>query len=168
MKSIMFDLYGTLIDIRTDEENDKFWKNVALNTMQYKKFNPVTLKKEYLKLCYKYSIVKEEIELLDVFKELYSVNEEEAREIALAFRGLSTKYIKLYKGVKNLLKSLKENGFKIYLLSNAQEVFTMHELEKLDLVKTKLNPVLGETKLIIANEQNANKAQRRFLEAINR
>ena len=135
MKSIMFDLYGTLIDIRTDEENDKFWKNVALNTMQYKKFNPVTLKKEYLKLCYKYSIVKEEIELLDVFKELYGVDDEQAKEIALAFRGLSTKYIKLYKGVKNLLKSLKENGFKIYLLSNAQEVFTMHELEKLDLVK---------------------------------
>jgi putative hydrolase of the HAD superfamily len=48
MKSIMFDLYGTLINIRTDEENDKFWKNLALNTMQYKKFNPVTLKKEYL------------------------------------------------------------------------------------------------------------------------
>ena len=135
MKSIMFDLYGTLINIRTDEENDKFWKNVALNTMQYKKFNPVTLKKEYLKLCYKYSIVKEEIELLDVFKELYGVDDEQAKEIALAFRGLSTKYIKLYKGVKNLLKNLKENGFKIYLLSNAQEVFTMHELEKLDLVK---------------------------------
>ena len=135
MKSIMFDLYGTLINIRTDEENDKFWKNLALNTMQYKKFNPVTLKKEYLKLCYKYSIVKEEIELLDVFKELYSVNEEEAREIALAFRGLSTKYIKLYRGAKTLLKHLKEQGFKVYLLSNAQEVFTMHELEKLGLVE---------------------------------
>ena len=70
MKSIMFDLYGTLIDIRTDEENQKFWKNVALNTMQYKKFTPETLKKEYLKLCYKASIIKEEIDLIDVFKEL--------------------------------------------------------------------------------------------------
>ena len=40
--------------------------------------------------------------------------------------------------------------------------------EKLDLVKTQLNPVLGETKLIVANEQNAAKAQRRFLEAIGR
>ena len=88
MKSIMFDLYGTLIDIRTDEENDKFWKNVALNTMQYKKFNPVTLKKEYLKLCYKYSIVKEEIELLDVFKELYGVDDEQAKEIACYFAAL--------------------------------------------------------------------------------
>jgi putative hydrolase of the HAD superfamily len=133
MKAVLFDLYGTLINIRTDEENDKFWKNVALNTNQYKKFTPALLKKEYLKLCYKYSIVKEEIELLDVFKELYEVNEEEAREIALAFRGLSTKYIKLYRGVKKLLTSLKEQGFKVYLLSNAQEVFTLPELDKLEL-----------------------------------
>ena len=40
--------------------------------------------------------------------------------------------------------------------------------EKLDLVKMKLNPVLGEKKLIIANETNADKAKRRFLEAIGR
>lgn len=40
--------------------------------------------------------------------------------------------------------------------------------EKLDLVKTKLNPILGEKKLIIANETNTDKAGRRFLEAIGR
>ena len=40
--------------------------------------------------------------------------------------------------------------------------------EKLDTVKTKLNPVLGEKKLIIANETNVDKAKRRFLEAIGR
>ena len=135
MKTIMFDLYGTLIDIRTDEENDKFWKNVALNTIEFKKFTPEVLKKEYLKLCYKYSIVKEEIELLDVFKELYDVEDEDAIQIATAFRGLSTKYIKLYKGAKHLLQTLKEKGFKVYLLSNAQEIFTMHELEKLGLIE---------------------------------
>lgn len=47
-------------------------------------------------------------------------------------------------------------------------MFVFAHPEKLDLVKTKLNPVLGEKKLIIANEQNAQKAQRRFLEAIGR
>ena len=40
--------------------------------------------------------------------------------------------------------------------------------EKLDMVKTKLNPVLGEKKLIVANETNVDKANRRFLEAIGR
>ena len=45
-------------------------------------------------------------------------------------------------------------------------MFVFAHPEKLDLVKTKLNPVLGETKLIVANEQNVDKANRRFLEAI--
>ena len=47
-------------------------------------------------------------------------------------------------------------------------MFVYAHPEKLDLVKTKLNPVLGETKLIVANEQNAQKAQRRLLDAIGR
>ncbi len=47
-------------------------------------------------------------------------------------------------------------------------MFVYAHPEKLDIVKTKLNSVLGETKLIVANEQNAQKAQRRFLEAIGR
>ncbi len=40
--------------------------------------------------------------------------------------------------------------------------------EKLDLAKTKLNPVLGEKKLIVANKASADKANRRFLSAIGR
>ena len=40
--------------------------------------------------------------------------------------------------------------------------------EKLDLAKTKLNPVLGEKKLIVANSENAEKANSRFLKAIGR
>lgn len=47
-------------------------------------------------------------------------------------------------------------------------MFVFAHPEKLDIVKTKLNPVLGETKLIVANEQNVDKANRRFLEAIGR
>ena len=40
--------------------------------------------------------------------------------------------------------------------------------QKLDMVKEKLSPVLGEKKLIIANEENTDKSQRRFLNAIGR
>ena len=40
--------------------------------------------------------------------------------------------------------------------------------EKLDMVKTKLNPVLGEKKLIIANSANVEKANMKFLKAIGR
>ena len=40
--------------------------------------------------------------------------------------------------------------------------------EKLDLVKTKLSPVLGETKLVVANEAMISKSNTRFLKAIGR
>ena len=47
-------------------------------------------------------------------------------------------------------------------------MFAYADPEKLDYVKTKLNPVLGEKKLIIVNEITVNKSQRRLLEAIGR
>lgn len=62
----------------------------------------------------------------------------------------------------NNIKAVKE------YIPELSMMFVYAHPEKLDLVKTKLNNVLGETKLIVANEQNAQKAQRRFLEAIGR
>ena len=47
-------------------------------------------------------------------------------------------------------------------------MFAFSDPEKLDFVKTKLNPVLGESKLIIANEVNINKANTKFIKAIGR
>ncbi len=47
-------------------------------------------------------------------------------------------------------------------------MFVYAHPEKLDLVKSKLNPILGEKKLIVANKENVDKAKRRFLEAIGR
>ena len=47
-------------------------------------------------------------------------------------------------------------------------MFVYAEPEKLDFVKTKLNPVLGEQKLIVANEVNIDKVNSRFLKAIGR
>ena len=52
----IFDLYGTLVDIRTDEEKPELWENLYLN--YHKKgltFDSTQLKLEYEKL------VKEEI-----------------------------------------------------------------------------------------------------------
>lgn len=47
-------------------------------------------------------------------------------------------------------------------------MFAYAHPEKLDLVKTKLSPILGEKKLILVNEQTTNKSQRKLLEAIGR
>ena len=131
MKNIMFDLYGTLIDINTDEENIGFW--IKLNK-KYKYSNDFfDLKNDYLKECMILEKDKEEIEILDVFKKLFS--NYDSKDVALYFRKISTKYIKLYKNVIKMLKELKKKGYKLYVLSNAQASFTIPELKKLKIYK---------------------------------
>ena len=133
MDNIMFDLYGTLIDIHTNESPDVFWESFALSTKGIKEYDYLDLKKKYLLKCEELQEEKEEIELLEVFKYLFEV--EDANEIAMTFRKLSTRYIKKYRGVDKLLTYLKDKGCKIYLLSNAQASFTIPEMNELDLVK---------------------------------
>ena len=66
-------------------------------------------------------------------------------------------------------ETLPENVKKVQeYIPEISMMFVYAHPEKLDLVKTKLNPVLGEKKLIIANEANVDKSKRRFLEAIGR
>ena len=47
-------------------------------------------------------------------------------------------------------------------------MFVYAHPEKLDLVKEKLNPVLGEKKLIVSPKQNTDKAIQRFVHALDR
>ena len=47
-------------------------------------------------------------------------------------------------------------------------MFVYAHPQKLDLVKTKLTPVLGENGLIVANEQTVSQSQRKLLQAIGR
>ena len=135
MGNVMFDLYGTLIDIYTDESPDLFWESVAEATNKYKRYDYLELKKDYLRLCKELEKEKEEIEILDVFEQLFNVSREISCEIALMFRKISTRYIKKYRGVDKLLTKLKKKSYKIYLLSNAQNAFTIPEMEELDLIK---------------------------------
>ena len=125
----IFDLYGTLIDINTDEWNDDLWKKIAI-LYAYKGAH------------YTYDELNEEydIKIEKVFRKLFTqkgikVTKAEVLFIAEAFRCYSTKYIKLYDGVLDLLDTLKAKGKKIYLLSNAQRSFTENELNMFDLTK---------------------------------
>lgn len=47
-------------------------------------------------------------------------------------------------------------------------MFVYAHPQKLDMVKTKLTPILGEKRLLVANETGLDKINRRFLEAIGR
>ena len=49
------------------------------------------------------------------------------------FRALSTEYVRLYANGRELLTALKEAGRGVYLLSNAQRIFTEYELKYLGI-----------------------------------
>lgn len=146
-KNYLFDLYGTLVDIHTNEDKKSLWKGfrnlLAMYGAQYK-IKELTSK--YAELCEKAKLAvpadkytdEPEPELLNVFRELVTskgaeCNDELALFLAAAFRSMSLKYIKLYDGALNLLRALKESGGKVYLLSNAQRSFTEPELRLLGI-----------------------------------
>lgn len=149
-QNCIFDLYGTLIDIRTDESGDKFWGEVAdIYKSHGAEYTADEIRDNYHKLanCEKkfehfiHPFYKHiEIELEHVFRRLYAkkgVNADKnvIADTAVRFRKASTKFICLYDGVIDLLESLKKAGKGIYLLSNAQRCFTLPELEELGLLK---------------------------------
>lgn len=152
----VFDLYGTLVDIHTEEGDERLWKQLALFFGYYGAlYEPEELQKEYFRIVkgkeqeLKMTLDTDphyahesspEIEICDVFRELYTqkgVEPEEALVIHTAqmFRVMSTDYVRLYDGVREMLKFLKEQGKKVYLLSNAQRIFTAYELKSLDIFK---------------------------------
>ena len=78
---------------------------------------------------------------------------------AAAFRCFSTKYIRLYDGVIDLLDTLKQRGKGIYLLSNAQSLFTRPEMEELGLT-----PHFED--VFISSEHRMRKPEVRFMEEL--
>lgn len=149
-KNYIFDLYGTLIDINTDEWSSEIWdKMVVMYGYKGAHYTPSELQDEYSRLVEleKKSVLRKnpdtkvvDIKLEKVFKKLFTqkgarVTKSQVWFIAEAFRCFSTKYIKLYDGVVDLLDTLKAKGKKIYLLSNAQRCFTENELNMLNLTK---------------------------------
>lgn len=147
-KNYIFDLYGTLIDINTDEWSSDLWKKIAV-MYAYKgvHYTYKELNKEYNRLVEleknavrkrhpEYTVI--DIKIEKVFKKLFTqkeinVSKAQVMFVAEAFRCYSTKYIKLYDGVINLLDTLKAKEKKIYLLSNAQRSFTENELNMFGL-----------------------------------
>ena len=146
-KNYIFDLYGTLVDINTNERKASLWKNMSnIYAMFGAKYTPTELKKAY----YKY--VSEEIEKIPsdkyttnpepqieyVFKRLYTekgvdCTMEQAVYTGKTFRTLSLTYIKLYDGVKELFDAIHQNGGRAFLLSNAQRIFTEPEIRMLGI-----------------------------------
>ncbi len=143
-ENVIFDLYGTLSDIRTDETMPFLWRVMA----DYYRRNSAAYSVEELQKSFYRSVNAQtsahdkdyEIDILNTFKDLYTakgvaVDDKLLKDTAKEFRKTSTLFLSLYDGVYEGLKLLKESGKRVFLLSNAQASFTMPELESLDIKK---------------------------------
>lgn len=152
----VFDLYGTLVDIHTEEDSPLLWEKLCFFYGFYGAvYEPKEMQAEYQKLIeQKQAELKlqletdakyvheasPEIELTEVFEELFSqkgikVEKELAVHAGQFFRVLSMEYVRVYEGTHEMLQYLKDAGKNIYLLSNAQRIFTAHELRLVDIEK---------------------------------
>lgn len=151
-QNYIFDLYGTLVDIHTNENKSYLWEKMAeFYGFQGVSYTGKELKAAYLSFCeqenraLREKLLQErsrvscpEIRIEKVFKDLYERKGMEPAEetvifTAQMFRILSAKYIRLYDGALEVLQTLKAKGKKVFLLSNAQYVFTMPELHYLGI-----------------------------------
>ena len=143
----LFDFYGTLADIHTDESKPSFWKAVAeYYTNHGAAYEWKTLRSAYRALCAAETArlqaqtpgAKIEIDLLSVFRALYQQKGVAPDATLLAdtawfFRRRSTCHLRAYAGAGALLDALRAAGRRVILLSNAQSCFTRPELALLGL-----------------------------------
>ena len=151
----LFDLYGTLIDIHTNERKLALWGKMALYlSMQGAHYEPKALRKKYqtldkkqrIELAKSYSDKLQEtflpndaeIQIDDVFRLFFTdkgitVNDQQMKDFATFFRVTSMEYMRLFDQVTEVLTALKAQGKKLYLLSNAQRLFTDPEVKTFGL-----------------------------------
>ena len=151
-KNFFFDLYGTLVDIRTDEQKLSLWRDLAeFYSLSGASYTPGEIRERYLALCAQETEALAEacpmlgerdveIELRNVFRLLFeeksiTISATQVEDTALLFRALSfCSPPRLMEGAEKTLKGLRQCGARLYLLSNAQSCFTVPELRRLNLL----------------------------------
>lgn len=157
-QNYIFDLYGTLIDIHTDENDVFFWtKMAALFSCYGADYTPVQLQQAYFdlvhqqeqKLAFEKKLNFPEIRIEYVFakllkhapgyhetgEQIIKCTEEEIAEgewmklLSNIFRTLSRTKLALFPHTAATLEELRNSGCHLFLLSNAQKQFTDAEIE---------------------------------------
>lgn len=150
MKTYIFDLYGTLIDIKTEYQSEKIWQELAnIYTCYGALYTPQQLKKTYF-AYYKQEWILEqekhpgvcvEIRFQNIFAKIldnapkhctpsHTIKDKKRwlTMIELDFRALTRVYCKAYPHTHEVLNSLKQQGHPLILLSNAQRSFAYVEM----------------------------------------
>ncbi len=142
-RAILFDLYGTLIDINTDE-HDPFVYSTLSSYLSYHsvKISPEELKQSYFQGIKKYMALSEETyPEVDIFKVFsYILNTYGSRrytrriilDTILLFRSLTIRHFEVFPNLYDFLNKLVKK-YKTAIVSDAQWTFTENEIAKLDL-----------------------------------
>lgn len=144
----LFDLYGTLVDIHTNEEAEMLWQrmNVLLamhgvhttsKKLQELYLSEVTRQEE---IARKQRGPFAEIDIAAVFETFFTahsvpIEPQIIEQLTRAFRVMSIEKLKLFPGVPALLQRLHQQGKGAFLVSNAQALFTLPELSALNLTQ---------------------------------
>lgn len=169
---LIFDLYGTLVDIHT-EENGLVWEKTAL----YFGFYGAHFTGPGLRAAFQSAMKAREAQagqsyecfpdipfeqvMADLFRSRGISENADTLGIHAAqlFRISSIEYLRLYPQVPEALAYLRQKGYRLWLLSNAQHIFTAYELRQLGL---------GEQLdgIYISSDYRCRKPDRRFFQAL--
>lgn len=146
LKGLIFDLYGTLIDIETDESMEEIYRAIA----HYLTYHGICLHRWGVRERY-YQIMAQqkearaekypEIDVEAIWNTLLRQEGLEAaptrrrlaRVLAQLYRGISRKRLQLYSDVKGTLDELRP-VYRLALVTDAQPCFALPEMQALGLV----------------------------------
>jgi putative hydrolase of the HAD superfamily len=169
---LIFDLYGTLVDTHTDEGLDT-WERTAIyygfygahyTGQELKDAFESQMKARHAEAGESYEVFPDvpcEVTFAQLFRD--KGIEQDADKLgfhaAQVFRMISMEYIRLYENVMEALATFRQNGYRLWLLSNAQRVFTAYELRHLGLEE----PFDG---IYISSDHGCRKPDLRFFQTL--
>jgi putative hydrolase of the HAD superfamily len=145
IKGILFDLYGTLIDIETDESMEEIYRGIA----HYLTYHGVYRHRWEVRDRY-YQIMKQQKEnggeeypeidveaIWNTFLRQENIKEAQTRRklstiLAQIYRGISRKCLRLYPDVKKVLDELRTT-YRMALISDAQPCYALPEIKAVGL-----------------------------------
>ncbi len=167
-RAVLFDLYGTLIDIHTREDQPEVWDRLA-RFLRYRglRADADALRHGFFRSAQR--IQEEsaerhpEVDNLGIFRSLlrelsYDGPDAFAEEVTQLFRTLSMVHFSLFPDTLHTLESLQQQRFRLGLVSDAQRVFLDPEI-----TMTGLRSFLDV--IVISSDHGFHKPDHRLFEA---